>query len=168
MKTIFTLYKNYGYAQAAVEELLNNRFNENYLNVIAQELTVKNSTDLQSNNHHSADRSKNAEKNQVKLDQLLVGKKAVPLADAGKVIAAGELAAMLAKFAASPEHATAVNGLQAALLDFGLAKEAAAKLSNGVKEGQLMLFLRTEDERASEAASILKNQEGLDILTHIG
>jgi hypothetical protein len=56
-------------------------------------------------------------------------------------------------------------GLKGALIDFNLSAEAAEYFLESVKAGGLLFSIRTADERASEAAGILRAHKAERLIT---
>lgn len=160
MKTIFCLFREFEDARQAVQQLLAQRFNQNYLNSLVLAQVAKNSIEVKPNQIHRNQNIPITGDQPSQLDLMLSRKQPVALTGVGKMYASGELASMVVKTAAAHPNSSSENGLQQALVDFGLTDEIAKKYVSGLREGGLILFLRTEDEQAPEVAQLLKTMEG--------
>ncbi len=74
---------------------------------------------------------------------------------------AGEMATVLVRSAAT-EQSTPTS-LKEALVDFDIPKEIADFYTEGILEGGVLLWLRTKDERAGEAANVLSETKGEEV-----
>ena len=163
MKTYFGLIKDYAEADAAVRALLEGGFDLDKINVVLLEIIAKNSMNV-GLDQIKADKSEQfGQPGAHGLDGLLGGERAVTVPDVGRIYAAGELANLLTNTASIPGAAN--GGLKGALIDFNLSAEAAEYFLEGVKAGGLLFFIRTADERASDAAGILRAHKAERLIT---
>jgi hypothetical protein len=168
MKTVFVLFNTYDEARDAVEALLNSNFQEDELNIIAQQTSVKDNIKV----HAEQEGNGQAPQGKMKagpaaLDQLLAKEQPVRFtqtAGTGPLYAAGQLATSLAQTATAPGQAG--DGLEGALANFGLSPEVARSYSSGIANGSLLIWLRTDDQRASQAATLLRTQKGQHIASY--
>lgn len=162
MKTIFALFQSYANAEEAVNELLEEGFGEEQMNVIVREDTAKENLDL---NLHQADVMKTDEVGEQTIhgmQHLLGGEQPVQMPDVGPVLAAGELATILSKGASAsgaPDQA-----LAGALEEFGVPDDVAQAYRSGISDGGVLVWIRTEDDQAAAAAGALRGQNG----QHVG
>lgn len=166
MKTFFGLIKDYNQGDAAVSELVQRGFDHKQINVVLLEHLAKNSMEAGLNSIKVDKSEELGQPGAHGLDGLLGGEQAVTIPDVGRVYAAGELANLLTNTASVPGEVD--GGLKAALVDFSLSEEAAAFYQEGVKDGGLLFFIRTEDERAKEAAGILRAHNAEQVMTTAG
>jgi hypothetical protein len=158
MRTIFALFESYPEAKRAVDELLEREFEEHEMNVIVQELAAKGAMDV---NMRTADVDKSAKlgNERIKgLNRLIAGRQAVTVPDVGRVYAAGEMATIVTKTAATQESQP--TRFKDTLVDFDVPEEIAEFYTEGVMDGGVLFWLRTEDTRAAEAANVLSKTRG--------
>jgi len=156
MKTLFWLFTDYREARTAVRTLLDNGFDLEKMNAIMTDSAAKDVTGI---NWKAAAVQVSGEVGDEELqglDRMLAGERPVTTPDAGEILAAGELATITANSASSPGDD--VHGLHAALVDIGVTPDAARDFVDGLAGGGLLLWLRTEDERAGEARSLLRDE----------
>jgi len=166
MKTYFGLIDEYDQGDAAVRELLESGFDLEKINVVLLESVAKNAMEGNLEQIKTKKSEEFGEPGTHGLDGLRGGEQAVQLPDAGPVYAAGELANLLTDTASVP--GTTDGGLKAALTEFNLPRDAADFFVDGVKEGGLLFFIRTEDERANQAAGILRAHKAERVMTSAG
>ncbi len=153
MKTVFALFKDYQDAEEAIGRLLERGFDQEDMNVIAQESTVDNFIDA---NQRTANVNKTGEVGQQTLfglDQLLAGHQAVATSDVGKVRTAGDIATTMTRTSVSPSASLTFEG---ALKDFGLKDADAQAYRDGLQSGDLLFFMRTDNERLAEVYNLLR------------
>lgn len=169
MKTIFCLFRDFKDAQAGIEDLVSERFPKGEMNLIMQAQSAKNALDINPRAENIPVTGQQTESERVPiLDTMLHGKQPVTLPGAGKIYTFGELANVMTRTASAVATGESVDGLQGALVDFGLPPKVAKEYYNGVRSGGLLFFLRTSDERSSEAASRLRNQDGNNLVSYTG
>jgi hypothetical protein len=165
MRTIFALFEGYREARSAVEELLERKFDERDMNVIVQELTAKGSMDV---NFKTAnvDKTRRLGGEAVQgLDQLLSGRQPLTMPDVGAVYAAGQMASVMTGEEKKAKR-TRKGGLKEALMAFDVPDEIAEFYKNGVLDGGVLLWVRTDDVRAAEAAGVLSDKKGEEVANY--
>lgn len=153
MKIIFALFSRYDQADEAMKELLHKKFREEEMNAVAQDYVVKDRMKIKTG-------GANVSVTEIPpgLDRLMGGQQAVTVNDVGQVFAAGDLAT---EFTATGNIAgRAGEGLGPALEHFNIPAETSAAYVDGIKSGGVLFWIRTEDERAAEASSILDSHKG--------
>ena len=158
MRTIFALFDNLENARAAVRELLAKGTDREAFNAILLEQVARDELDV---NFRTVDvdvTDKVGAVTEFGLDRLLGGEQAVNIPRVGEVLAAGELATILAKTASDPD--AAAGSLVRALEDFDVSKPLAKAYMEAIKAGSLLLFLRVEDEEVPEASAVLHANQG--------
>lgn len=98
------------------------------------------------------------------LDIMLGTEQPVAAPGVGDVYVAGQLATILVKTAAAPD----TGDMEVALIDFNVSPAMAAAYTEGLVDGSLLFWIRASDERASEAAEILKEHGGAHVASHTG
>jgi len=74
------------------------------------------------------------------------------------------LATILVKSAAAPD----TGDMEVALIDFNVSPPMAAAYTEGLVDGSLLFWIRTSDERSSQAAEILREHDGAHVASHTG
>ena len=158
MRTIFALFDNFQNARVAVRKLLAKGTDRSAFNVIILEQVARDEMDI---NFHTVDVDITSDVGTVTefgLDRLLGGEQAVIIPNVGEILAAGELATMLAKTASDPD---AVGGsFERALEDFDVSKPLARTYVEAIRGGSLLLFLKVEDNEVPEATAVLHANQG--------
>ena len=155
MRTIFGMFIDAKDAKDTVQELLRAGFSEDDMNVIVEKSAAKNLISNLDFNRAKVRRSDEVDDQTLNgLDLLLSGQQAVQIPDVGEVYASGELATVLARTASVPGAVD--DGLEAALDEFGIPDPVAEEFISAVNKGNVLFFIRTEDDRASKAASTLR------------
>ena len=166
MKSIFAQFDNYEDAQKAVDALVEEGFDEASMNAIVREQMAKRRLDV---NLHEVDVMKSdavGADTARGLTRLLGGQQPVPLPGVGEVLAGGNLATNVAQ-AASASGATDV-GLKEALAKMGVPEETAESYRAAVEGGGVLFWIRVEDERAAEAANLLRAENGRQVSDYAG
>jgi hypothetical protein len=159
MKSIICLFYSIDKARLATETLLLSGFELEQMNLIVQETIAKNKLFI-------SDQSLKLEENKSKyplsgLERLLGGKQPFVTPDAGRVLCAGPEATTTVKTAISKPQ----KGLKFALMQFQLSDSIAELYKNGIKEGGLLFWVRTDDLKAMEVARILEYRSGIKIVS---
>ncbi len=160
MKSVFGLFENYQDAEEAVARLLERGFDQENMNIIVQELMVDNFIDA---NERTAKVNKTGEVGQKTLfglDQILAGLQPVATTDVGKVRAAGDIASVMTRTAVAPGSTM---DFEEVLQDFGLKEADAEAYLNGLREGDLLFFMRTDNERLPEVYNLLRQYKAKQV-----
>ncbi len=160
MKTVFALFSNYQDAEEAVDRLLERGFDQEDMNIIAQESTVDNFIDA---NQRTAKVNKTGEVGQKTLfglDQILAGRQAIPTSDVGKVRAAGDLASTMTRTSVSPGSTLTFEGV---LKDFGLKDVDAEAYRSGLRDGDLLFFIPADNERLAEVYNLMRQYKAKQV-----
>lgn len=166
MKTIFGLFETFDSAKEGIDALLEEALDEEQMNVVVREDVAKENLDV---NLHAVDVRKSDEVGEQTvrgLAHLLGGQQPVHVPDIGDVLAAGELATILAKRASSlmaPDRA-----LAAALQEFSVPDAVAGDYQSGVHEGGLLFWIRLEDGQAAAAANALRTAGATNVSDYSG
>lgn len=150
MRTIFARFAAYAQAAQAVDELFGQGFDEESINVIVAEEVVQEYADI--------DQNVSGGKN---LDGLLAGHQAISVSNVGPVIVVGKLSPVLDQ--AGVEADPTSGGLVAAFKELDVPEETAAVYTDGIYRSNLVLAIRTDDERAAQASEILSRANGRDL-----
>lgn len=161
MQSVFSLFEMYEDCEGAVDELIEQGFDEVEFNVIVDEEVAKThlDVDLGRVDVKATDELGQEAKG---LDILLGVEQPVVLPGLDDVYAAGDVATVLAKTAASPD----TGGLEGALVEFGVSQRIASVYVEAIEDGGLLFWLRTSDDRSSEADEILREYNGLHVTSY--
>ncbi|MDQ3249444.1 MAG: hypothetical protein M3Q45_09620 [Chloroflexota bacterium] len=158
MRTIFTHFETYADADAAVAQLLDEGFSTDELHVIVQAQVAKNNMNVNQATMHVDVTDKLGEQTLHGLAGLLGGRQPVRNNELGTLYAVGELASVISQGTAGIDNAG--GGMEATLVEFGIPAETAQAYITGVRNGNLLLGVRTEDERAGAAGNVLRQHNG--------
>jgi hypothetical protein len=161
MKTIFGVFDSYRTAQAGVKDLGERGFDEKAINVITQEATVRNESGFNQRTAPVAVTGDAGDSSLHGLDRLVGGKQAVRVLGIGEVIKAGDLADVVVSTAIAPGEMG--SSLVSTLHEFGVPPDKAVAYENGVMQGGVLLFVRTNDEQIPEAVQALESQNAREV-----
>jgi hypothetical protein len=165
MKTTFGLFSAYSDAEQAVEALLDLGWDEEDVNVIVQEQIAKNYLDVNLGQINVTATDEVSEKKVRGLDAILGTQRPVTV-EGEDLYAAGKLATVLVTTATAPG---AVEGqLKAALTDFGVPERVAEIYDEGIHAGSVLLWVRADDERASQVKQVMREQGGEQVVGYAG
>lgn len=156
MKTIFGLFEDYQAAAQAVDSLLEAGFEYEELNV----LVTRNTAENWSHNNGPVQEADSADSASV-LDEMIDRRQGLVIPETGAAYAAGPLANLIARTAI--DSSGGGTGLEEALAAFNLNSSTARTYHTGLHAGGLLVFIRTEDERAAEAATLLRERKAKEI-----
>jgi hypothetical protein len=161
VRTTFGLFEQFADAEQAVEALLDEDFGKDEMNVIVQEEIAKNELDLSLEEANIAVTNEVGEKTAQGLEALLGGQQPLTLPEVEEVYAAGEMATILAKTAAAP--GTTGEEFPTVLQEFGIPTNIARSYTEGIAEGSLLFWIRTDDGRAAKATDLLRKNNGVHV-----
>jgi hypothetical protein len=173
--TVVALFKDFGSANSAVRELIDNGFPRSDISLIASDAAGDYSRELSERTDLGTEASATAEGASVGagigaviggLGGLLVGLGALAIPGIGPVIAAGPLAAALSALAGAGAGAVAggvTGGLLGALMDLGIPRETAEYYAEGVRRGGHLVTVSTPDHMTNRAVEIMNHHNPTDI-----
>ncbi len=164
MQTVFGYFENFDDARAAVAELQARGFHNEQMNIIAQQDIVKSSIKGNRKRVKANQPEKVGSITVAGIESLLGNLQPMKTNDLGKIYAVGELAPVMVKTDISTEENS--EGIKQAMIDFGLSSETADAYERALKEGYLLLFLRVPDERAGDAAEILREKKAARVASY--
>jgi hypothetical protein len=164
MKTIFGVFESYPDAEEMIAALLDQDFSQQEMNVIIQEEIAKDNIDIDLQKANVVVTDEVGEKRMRGLDALLAREQPVEIPELQSIYAAGEIATIIAKTAAAP--GTTQGEFRSVLNEFGIPEEAAETYVEGIKTGGLLFWIRTDDERAPDAANILRENNGQKVSSY--
>jgi uncharacterized membrane protein len=89
---------------------------------------------------------------------LAAGAGALAIPGIGPIIAAGPIAGLLS--------GAATGGIAGGLIDWGIPAERGRYYENRVKQGNVLVSVRTDDNKAGDAANILRSYGSQDVEIH--
>ena len=166
MRTIFALYDTYDKAKQAVDQLLNKDIDKDNINVIVQKRAVEGVWDV---NERTIDVQVTDELGRKKvkgLDAMLGRQQPVQTSTAGDIYASGQVATVLARTASMPGAVD--GGLKNVFKDFGVSANPAEAYDKGIRGGQFLVFVRSDEDEASQVAQLLDETKARDVSTVTG
>jgi hypothetical protein len=97
---------------------------------------------------------------------LVAGLAVFVIPGVGPIIAAGPLLAGLTGGAVGAVAGAATGGIVAALVKSGVPEEEASLYAESVKRGGTLVLVRTTDEAAATARSVMRNHNAIDVVQH--
>ncbi len=155
------MFDNYAGAREAVDALLADDFDEEEMNALAMESTVKENIDVNLKEVNVQKTDEVGEQTVHGLAQLFGGEQPVHVGGSGELLAGGELATILVTQAAST--GTDAGPLRSTLREFGVPQDVAEEFRAAIVDGGVLLWVRMEDERASAAANALREANGRQV-----
>ncbi len=162
MKTVFCLFHEVETARAAIDHLIERRFPRGQRNLLVLAQVAKNALTDQRGSAIPVTGG------QPHFHQMLAGKQPVIPPELGKVVSVGEMANILTSAASTPPSGDQQPGFNGALAAFGLPPSVASRFTEGIKNGGVLFFLRTEDGRSAELVSLLRSLDGQNFIHHVG
>jgi hypothetical protein len=155
MKTLFAVLESYQEAKQAVDRLIEAGYSEEQMNIIVEPDAARQMMAELDFERIKAEKSGALTENPIRgLDRLLTGRVPTNIPDAGKVIAAGDLALVMVKTASAPRALN--DGLQAVMEEFGIPSPAAKEYLDEINAGNILFFMRTAAERAGHASDLIR------------
>jgi hypothetical protein len=154
MKSIFALFDPYQDIKDAVDELIAEGFDEEEMNVIVDEEVAKGDLDV---DLQRVDVQATGELGEeaTGLHVMLGVEQPVEVPRMGEVLAAGEIATILARTAAAPGEGSADT-----MEEFGVPRAMIETYIEAVIEGSYLFWIRTSDEEAPQVEDILRVHNG--------
>lgn len=155
MKSVFSLFKDYAQARSAVTSLMEHGFREKEINAVVDAATGEQS--LKDVRHAKPSREPDAKSEALGgrslfgLDAIIAGQQPVHIPDAGMLRVGGEMATIVLKEAKGTD-----SSLARTLADLHIGSEAARAYLEGIRKGDVLVWVRTEDNRAGVAASTMR------------
>lgn len=185
MRTTFALYENYDQAKAAVDELLNKDVDPQSINILVQKSAVESAWDVNERTiradvsdelpvkehfaleeqriRRKAEEDKQRNKELDILDGMLGRLQPIRTNLAGELLASGDVAKMLARTAAPGQSA-----LKDTFKEFGIEETTAEAYSEGIRNGQFLVFVRSQDEKSGVVKELLNKSKAKNVATFRG
>ncbi|MCX6048136.1 MAG: hypothetical protein NT075_23805 [Chloroflexi bacterium] len=164
-KTITALFDDKGVARGAVNELIDGGFDPNQISLVAQsdgDQTVTSANNL----HTSATTETKAIVHDAGIGAivggaggLILGLAALAIPGIGPIVAAGPIAAALAGLGVG----AATGGLVGAMEDLGLSYEQLEYYAEGVRRGNTLVTVHTDEANFEKAQEILNRHHPVDL-----
>lgn len=165
MQVIYALFDRYTDARAAVEELLDEGYEEREMNALVQAEVAKEYMELDLERVDVKVTDAVGERTAHGFDPFLAAQTPVSIPGLGKVYAAGDLATVLVKTAAT--HGAGSEGLRTALQD-AVPADAARVFAEGVSQGGVLFWIRTDEEQGAVVAQTLRRHHGKQVGDYVG
>ena len=166
MRNVVGLYRNLEDAFNAVQALNRRGYRREDMTLIARDLTGKYAQALENvNTREGQNMAEGAAKGAGiggllgGIGGLLVGLGALAIPGIGPVIAAGPIVSALA----GAGIGAAAGGVLGMLIDMGIPEDQANVYAEGLRRGGTLLVVRTEDDRADQAADVMNVFHPLDV-----
>ncbi len=161
MKSIFALFGAYEDVRDTVDELIEEGFEQEEMNVIVDEEVAKG--DLEVNLQRVDVKATDQLGEEVAGLHVMLGvEQPVEAPRMGEVLAAGEIATILARTAAAPGGGSVSDTME----EFGVPREMIETYIEAVIEGSYLFWVRTRDEEAPQAEEILRVHNGSHLAGH--
>jgi hypothetical protein len=164
MQSIFGLFETYEHAEAAVDELLDEGFEIEEMNVVVQSGVAREYMDVNLERVDVQVTDEVGERAEPRLGTLLGAEHPVRVPGLDETYAAGKLATVLVKTAMAP----GTGGFTEALVDFDVPAGTARSHTEALKRGALLFWIRVADERGAEAAHILREHHAQSVANYVG
>ena len=161
MQSVFSLFENYEDSANVVDALLEAGFDQDEMNVLVDAKLARSAMDANLERIAIKATDEVGEASQG-LDVILGSERPIVVPRLGSVYAAGDIATIMAEAAAAPD----TEGLEGAMEEFGVPSPQTCIES--IVNGGVLFWIRTEDERVSEAADIFRVYNGLKITSYGG
>lgn len=163
MRTTLGLFSKYEDAKRVVDRLMDKNIDKEKINILAQKSAVENAWDVNQRTVDTASTSAVGNKDVAGLDAILGRQRPVRTNTAGDLYAAGEIANIIAKTAAAPGE---TGSLKEALVDFGVEAQAAEAFSEGIGSGELLIFIRSDEDHSRAVKDIFDDSGDLSGRTY--
>lgn len=157
MKTVVGLFERYASAEQAIHELMQRGFKKQEISII-----VRNSSAAPMPGATETDASETVGLGAIGgtaiggLAGLLIGLGTLTIPGMGAVLAAGTLTSVITSTAAGAGVGAVAGGLIGALVSMGISEEEAHVYAEGVRRGNILVAVQTDDARAAEAFTVLR------------
>lgn len=161
MKSVFALFGTYEDVRDTVDELIEEGFEQEEMNVIVDEEVAKGdlNVDLQRVDVKATDE---LGEEATGLHVVLGVEQPVEAPRMGEVLAAGEIATILARTAAAPGGGSVADTME----EFGVPPSMTGTYIEAVIDGAYLFWIRTSDEEAPQAEEILRVHNGSNLISY--
>lgn len=157
MKVVFGLLESYAQAAQVVGELLERGLSASEMNAILL-AEVRDRQEIDREVAAAAAGEELPGPQMSGLDRLVGTQQAVRTADAGEIVAGGDVATIVAGTATAPGEVS--RRLADALADVNVPEELAGRYVEGIRGGGVLLWVRSPDERSAEVENVLRAARG--------
>lgn len=157
VKTVIGVFENKQQAEKAVNSLRNSGFDTNEISIVAKEEKKDNGDEENLEMDTVADGT--ATGGVIGgLAGLAIGAGALAIPGIGPLFAAGPIAGLIS--------GAATGGIAGSLIDWGIPAERGEYYEEEVKKGKILAVIRAHDQKAQQAANILRQNGAKDVETH--
>jgi hypothetical protein len=165
MRTIFSRFEHFDEADEAVCALQRKEVPKDAINVLVAAQTAKANMDEVNWARVHVDVTDAVGKQELTGLPLLIGnEQPINVREVGPVLAAGQLATILASAAVSSNRAS--DDMQTLLESFGLSAETATRYCVSLRATGVLVWVRTEEDRIGEVGEIFRRHGGKDVMTN--
>lgn len=165
MQTIFSQFTDFADADAAVRELQANGVEADSMNVVVHAQQAKSNLDDVNFARANVDSSDTlGEHSLTGLALLVANKRPVEVRGAGQVYAAGQMATILASSAVA--NSQSGDDMESVLTSYGVPAKTVTAYTNTVKQGGVLLWIRSDDQMVGTISSVLHSHNAKDVMTN--
>lgn len=157
MKTVLSTFPNRDAAEKAVAELRQKGFDKD-ISIVAKDDQNRENNQYPTMGTDSVSDGATTGGVLGGLAGLAMGAGALAIPGVGPLIAAGPIAGLLS--------GAATGGIAGGLVDYGIPQERSKYYEDKVKQGNILVSVRTDDNRINEAADTLRRFGAQDVETH--
>lgn len=159
-RTVTALFDDMSSAQQAVRDLVDAGFDRDHISLVANDASGKYKTYADRNGE---DITGEEGAGFGAVAGALIGLGAMLIPGIGPVVAAGPVLAALTGAGVGAAAGAVTGGVTASLVDFGFDEETAHYYAEGVRRGGTMVVVRADDNRATQAETILNRHSVVDV-----
>lgn len=165
MQTIFCAFTTYPEADDAVRQLQESDFDMAEINALVHDGVAKAHMDENNLARVHVDVTDQIGEQELSGLALLVGnEQPVQVRNVGPILAAGQMATILANSAATQNQTG--EDLESMLITYGAPQETASAYHTTVANGGVLLWVRSDESRSAEAATILRRHNGQHVMSN--
>ncbi len=165
MQTVFSMFKGFMDADAAVRELQANGVKADATNVLVHAQTAKsNLDDVNFARAHVDASAAIGEQELSGLALLVANKQPVEVPGLGTAYVAGQMATILASSTATSNRTG--DNVASVLVSYGVPAQTADQYTDTIKQGGVLLWVRSEDQLVGTISSILHRHNGQAVITN--
>jgi uncharacterized membrane protein len=167
MQTVFGLFESYDQANEAVIALGNAEYTKKDISILGKEEALKREYKTEGA-EESSSTARGAGGGAVAggIIGLLGGLGAFAVPGIGPIVGVGALANVLASTAVGAGIGAAAGGIIGALMDMGAPEEQARTYEQGVKEGRILIAVKTADQNTLAVEQIMHSYGAHDVHTY--
>ncbi len=165
MQTIFSQFTDFMDADAAVRELHANGIKSDSMNVLVHAQQAKSNLEDVNFARANVDSSDAVGEQELSgLALLVANKQPVELRGLGQVYAAGQMATILAS--STVANSQSGDDVESVLVSYGVPAKTVEIYSNTLKQGGVLLWVRSDDGLVGTVSSVLHSHNGQEVMTN--